>query len=71
MVKNYYKDGDWIIDELNLVLQILDFPTSGANSYESKVGASIGTCRAARTVIENIMDVLKEVKDDIQNTKSE
>ena len=69
-MKNYYKDGEWIIDELVMVLQILEFPTSGANTYESKVGAAIGTCKAASTVIENVIDVLKEVKDGVQNSES-
>lgn len=70
-MKKYYKDGDWIIDELTMVTHLLSTPTAGANTFESKVGAAIGTCFAARTVLEEVIDVLKEVKNGVQNTETE
>ena len=48
----------WIKDELHLLNQILSSPALGAKTAEEKVGAYMGTHRAAAIVLDSILDVL-------------
>ena len=60
----YTKDKEWIRDELTLLSSILSQPTISTMSASEKVGAYMGTHRAAVIILEGIIDAVKEDDDD-------
>lgn len=60
----YTKDKEWLRDELRLLSSILSSPTISTMSANEKVGAYIGTHRAAVIILDGIIDAVKEDSDD-------
>jgi hypothetical protein len=60
----YTKDKEWLRDELTLLSSILSQPTISTMSANEKVGAYMGTHRAAVIILDGIIDAVKEDSDD-------
>ena len=60
----YTKDKEWLRDELTLLSSILSQPTISTMSASEKVGAYMGTHRAAVIILDGIIDAVKEDSDD-------
>ena len=60
----YTKDKEWLRDELMLLSAVLSKPTISAMSASEKVGAYMGTHRAAVIILDGIIDAVKEDSDD-------
>lgn len=60
----YTKDKEWIRDELTLLSSILSQPTISTMSASEKVGAYMGTHRAAVIILDGIIDAVEEGNDD-------
>lgn len=60
----YTNDKEWLRDELNLLSSILSKPTISAMSASEKVGAYMGTHRAAVIILNGIIDAVEEDSDD-------
>ena len=60
----YTKDKEWLRDELRLLSSILSQPTISTMSASEKVGAYMGTHRAAVIILDGIIDAVKEDSDD-------
>lgn len=63
----YTKDKQWLMDELALLTSVMSTPALGANTAEERVGAYMGTHRAAVIILEGIMDGLDEMEDNNDN----
>lgn len=61
---SYTKDKEWLRDELTLLSSILSQPTISTMSANEKVGAYMGTHRAAVIILDGIIDAVKEDSDD-------
>lgn len=61
---SYTKDKEWLRDELRLLSSILSSPTISTMSPNEKVGAYMGTHRAAVIILDGIIDAVKEDRDD-------
>ena len=61
---SYTKDKEWLRDELTLLSSILSQPTISTMSASEKVGAYMGTHRAAVITLEGIRDGLDEMEED-------
>jgi hypothetical protein len=61
---SYTKDKEWLRDELTLLSSILSQPTISTMSASEKVGAYMGTHRAAVIILDGIIDAVKEDSDD-------
>ena len=60
----YTKDKEWLRDELTLLSSILSQPTISTMSASEKVGAYMGTHRAAVIILDGIIDAVEEGNDD-------
>ena len=60
----YTKDKEWLRDELTLLSSILSQPAISTMSASEKVGAYMGTHRAAVIILDGIIDAVKEDSDD-------
>lgn len=60
----YTKDKEWLRDELTLLSSILSQPTISTMSANEKVGAYMGTHRAAVIILDGIIDAVKEDSDE-------
>ena len=60
----YTKDKEWLRDELRLLSSILSQPIISAMSASEKVGAYMGTHRAAVIILDGIIDAVEEDSDD-------
>ena len=60
----YTKDKEWLRDELRLLSGILSQPTISAMSASEKLGAFMGTHRAAVIILDGIIDAVEEDSDD-------
>ena len=60
----YTKDKEWLRDELTLLSSILSQPTISSMSANEKVGAYMGTHRAAVIILDGIIDAVEEDSDD-------
>ena len=60
----YTKDKEWLRDELRLLSSILSSPTISTLSANEKVGAYMGTHRAAAIILDGIIDAVEEDSDD-------
>lgn len=60
----YTKDKEWLRDEMNLLSSILSKPTFSTMSASEKVGAYMGTHRAAVIILDGIIDAVEEDSDD-------
>ena len=61
---SYTKDKEWLRDELTLLSSILSKPTISTMSASEKVGAYMGTHRAAAIILDGIIDAVEEDSDD-------
>lgn len=61
---SYTKDKEWLRDELRLLSSILSQPTISTMSASEKVGAYMGTHRAAVIILDGIIDAVEEDSDD-------
>jgi hypothetical protein len=61
---SYTKDKEWLRDELMLLSAVLSSPTISTMSANGKVGAYMGTHRAAVIILDGIIDAVKEDSDD-------
>ena len=61
---SYTKDKEWLRDELTLLSHVLSSPTISAMSASEKVGAFMGTHRAAVIILDGIIDAVKEDSDE-------
>ena len=61
---SYTKDKEWLRDELTLLSSILSQPTISTMSASEKVGAYMGTHRAAVIILDGIIDAVEEGNDD-------
>ncbi len=60
----YTKDKEWLRDELTLLSHVMSSPTISSMSANEKVGAYMGTHRAAVIILDGIIDAVKEDSDD-------
>ena len=60
----YTKDKEWLRDELVLLSSILSSPTNSTMSANEKVGAYMGTHRAAAIILDGIIDAVEEDNDE-------
>ena len=60
----YTNDKEWLRDELRLLSSILSQPTISAMSASEKVGAYMGTHRAAVIILYGIIDAVEEDSDE-------
>jgi hypothetical protein len=60
----YTKDKEWLRDELMLLSAVLSSPTNSTMSASEKVGAYMGTHRAAVIILYGIIDAVKEDSDE-------
>ena len=60
----YTNDKEWLRDELNLLSSILSKPTISTMSASEKVGAYMGTHRAAAIILDGIIDAVEEDSDE-------
>lgn len=57
---SYMSDKQWLKDEIRLAINVLEKPEVIANTYEMKVGACVGACRAATIILEEIIDAINQ-----------